>query len=87
MFSFFQNFNRDIIMTEKNEKDYRINNICRFFEKNIEPDKDGDHCYFTGKYRGPAQNQCDIVTTQKQSFFHLFFTILLNMIVICFSKC
>ena len=30
---YFKNTKKDIIMTEENEKDYRINNICRFFEK------------------------------------------------------
>ena len=31
----FKNTNKDIIMTEENEEDYRINNICRFCEKNL----------------------------------------------------
>ena len=31
-------------MTEKDEEDYWNNNICQFFEKNIESDKIRDHC-------------------------------------------
>ena len=30
---YFKNTKKDIIMTEENEEDYRINNICRFCEK------------------------------------------------------
>ena len=31
----FKNTNKDMIMTKGDEEDYRINNICRFCEKNI----------------------------------------------------
>ena len=30
---YFKNTNKDIIMTEEDEKHYRNNNICRFCEK------------------------------------------------------
>ena len=66
---YFKNPKKDIIMTEENEEDYRINNICRFCEKNIESDKVRDHCHLTGKFRGPAHNTCNINVTQKQSNF------------------
>ena len=55
----FKNTKKDIIMTEKDEEDYRNNNICRFCEKNIESDKGRDHCHLTGKYRRPAHNKCN----------------------------
>ena len=29
---YFKNTNKDVIMTEENEEDYRINDICRFCE-------------------------------------------------------
>ena len=35
-------------MIEEDEEDYRINNICRFCEKNIQSDKSRDHCHLTG---------------------------------------
>ena len=52
-----ENTKKDIIMTKKDEEDYRNNNNCRFCEKNIESDKVRDHCHLTGKYRGPAHSK------------------------------
>ena len=56
-------------MTEENEEDFRNDNVCRFCEKEIIPDKVRDHCHLTGSYRGPAHNTCNINVTQKQSNF------------------
>ena len=56
-------------MTEKDEKDYRNNNICRFCEKNIESVKIRDHCHLTRNYRGPAHSICNIAFTQDRSNF------------------
>ena len=66
---YFKNTNKDIIMTQEDEDDYRNDNICRFCEKEILSDKVRDHCHLTGKYRGPAHNTCNINVTQKQSNF------------------
>ena len=66
---YFKNTNKDIIMTQEDEEDYRNNDICRFCEKFIESEKVRDHCHLTGKYRGPAHNTCNINITQKQSNF------------------
>ena len=56
-------------MIKEDEEEYRINNICRFFEKNIESDKVRDHCHLTGNYRGPAHSICNINFTQDHSNF------------------
>ena len=66
---YFKNTNKDIIMTQENEENFKNNNNCRFCEKIIEYDKVKDHCHLTGKYRGPAHNVCNINVTQKQSNF------------------
>ena len=66
---YFVNTNKDIIMTENDEEDYRIDIICRFCEKEIISDKIRDHCHLTGKYRGPAHSKCNIIVTRKQSNF------------------
>ena len=66
---YFKNTEKDIIMTENDEEDFRNNNICRFCEKNIESDKVRDHCHLTGKYRRQAHSICNINVTQDQSNF------------------
>ena len=69
MVFYFKSTKKDIITTEKEEEDYRKNNICRFCEKNIESDKVRDHCHLTGRYRGPAHSECNINVTQDKSNF------------------
>ena len=66
---YFKKTKKDIIMTEKDEEDYKNNRICRFCETFIESDKVRDHCHLTGKYRGPAHSKCNINVRQKQSNF------------------
>ena len=66
---YFKNTKKDIIMSKKDEEDYRNNNICRLCEKFIEFDKVRDHCHLTGKYRGPAHSKCNINVTQEHSTF------------------
>ena len=89
---YFKNTEKDVIMSQLDEEDFRNNDICRFCEKIIESDKVRDHCHLTGKYRGPAHSKCNINVTQKQSNFipfifhnfsnydcHMFFKKLVNM--------
>ena len=62
---YFEITNKDIIMTEKIEEDYRNTNNCRLYEKEIISDEVRDHCHLTGKYNGPAHTKCNINVTQK----------------------
>ena len=66
---YFKNTNKDIIMTEEDQEDYRTNKICHFREKIIDFDKVRDHCHLAGKYRGPARTKCKINVIQDQSNF------------------
>ena len=88
---YFKNTRKGIIMTEKDGKDYRNKNVCRFCERNIVSDKFRDHCHLTDKYRGPAHSKCNINVTQDKSNFipfifhnfsiydcHMFFKMLVN---------
>ena len=56
----FKNTQKDIIMTEKDEGDYKNTNICRFCAKDIECDKVRDHCHLTGRYRRLIHDTCKI---------------------------
>ena len=74
---YFKNTQKDIIMTKKDEEDYRNSNNCRLCGKNFECDKVRDHCHLTGNYRGPAHCLGNVNVTQKQSIltpiiFHNF---------------
>ena len=74
---YFKNTNKDIIMTKKDEEDFKNIYICRFCEKNFDCDKVRDHCHLVGNYRGPAHSKCNIIVTQDQSnyipfIFHNF---------------
>ena len=53
-------------MTEEDQETFKINNICRFCEKNIESDKVGDHYHLKGKNSGPAQNTFKIKVIRKK---------------------
>ena len=69
MVFYFKNTQKDIIMTEEDEEDYRKNNICRFCEREILSDKFRYHCHLTGNNRGPAHKNCNINVKQKNSNF------------------
>ena len=69
---YFVNIKKDILMTEKDEEDYRIFFNYRFCEKKIFIDKVRDHCHLTGKYRGPAHSVYFKNVIQKQSNFMPF---------------
>ena len=66
---YFKNSNKDIIMTEEDQEDFKKKKNCRFCGTNIESDKVRDHCHLTGKYGGPAHSKCNINVTQDQSNF------------------
>ena len=53
-------FNKNLIMSLKEEEQFKNAEICCIFNKLIENDKVRDHCHIIGKYRGPAHWSCNI---------------------------
>ena len=55
-------FNKNLIMTEKEEYLFQQSNICWICKKLIdnEDEKVRDHCHITGKFRGSAHWDCNI---------------------------
>ena len=67
--SFLFFLKKDIIMTEKDEEQYWIVNICRFCDKEFCSKEFRDQCQLTGKNRDPAHQNCNFTVTQKKSNF------------------
>ena len=75
-----------IIISADQENEFQSATICYICEKGFEVGKEGgfvvgegvdykvrDHCHFTGKYRGPAHNTCNLklrVVKKIPIFFH-----------------
>ena len=51
-----KHFNKNLIMSEKEEEKFQSSTMCWMFEKLIddEDEKIRDHCHITGKFRGAA---------------------------------
>ena len=60
-------------MTTEDEENYQNSNDCWICDEKIIKDKLRDHCHITGKYRGPAQRQCNLklkIPTKLPIIFH-----------------
>ena len=57
-----KHFNKNLIMTEEEEKRFQSSNTCWICENFIDDDnkKVRDHCHVTGKFRGGAYLSCNI---------------------------
>ena len=55
-----KHFNKNLIMTEKEEEKFQSSITCWICEKLIEDEKVRDHCHITGKFRGAAHWTCNI---------------------------
>ena len=51
-----KHFNKNLIMSEKEEEQFQSSNICWICEKLIDDDNEKlrNHCHVTGKFRGAA---------------------------------
>ena len=57
-----KNFNKNLVITEKEEYLFQQSNNCWICKKLIdnEDEKVRDHCHITGKFRGAAHWDCNI---------------------------
>ena len=49
-----------IIISPTEEAEFQQSKICYICRKSLDGDRVRDHCHFTGKYFGPAHNECNI---------------------------
>ena len=64
-----KHFNKNLIMTEKEEENLWLSNTCWICEKLIDDEKSRDHCHITGKYRGAANWSCNVNLQLAKNFF------------------
>ena len=57
-----KHFNKNLTMSEKEEEEFQLNNICWICEKLVDDDdeKVRDHCHVNGKCRGAAHWSCNV---------------------------
>ena len=70
-----KHFNKNLIMSEEEEKQFQSSNISWICEKLIDDDNEKvrDHCHVTGKFRGAAHWSCNInlqLTKKVPIIFH-----------------
>ena len=64
---------KEIIFTEEDRKQFNKASDCWICGKYLGNDKVRDHCHFTGCYRGPAHNSCNLKYRKPKNisvFFH-----------------
>ena len=57
-----KHFNKNLIMSEEEEQEFQLKNICSICEKLIDHDEEKvrDHCHVTRKFRGAVHRDCNI---------------------------
>ena len=71
-----KHFNKNLIMSEKEEHLFQESNSCWICKKLIDNDEEKvrDHCHVTGKFRGAAHWNCNInfqLTKKVPVIFHI----------------
>ena len=64
---------KEIIFTEKNKEQFNKASDCWICGESLGNDRVRDHCHYTGRYRGPAHNSCNLKYRKPKSvsvFFH-----------------
>ena len=64
---------KKIVFTEKDKKQFNKASYCWICGEELGNDRVRDHCHYTGRYRGPAHNSCNLKYRKPESvsvFFH-----------------
>ena len=64
---------KEMIFTEEDRKQFNKASDCWICGEELGNDRVRDHCHFTGRYRGPAHNRCNLKYRKPKSisvFFH-----------------
>ena len=64
---------KEMIFTEEDIKHFNKASDCWICGEKLENDRVRDHCHFTGRYRGPAHNKCNLKYRKPKNisvFFH-----------------
>ena len=64
---------KKMIFTEKDKKQFNKASDCWICGEELGNDRVRDHCHYTGRYRGPAHNNCNLKYRKPKSisvFFH-----------------
>ena len=73
IYSLIKKTNKKMEITEKEQENFNLATECYICKKELNNDKVRDHCHFTGKYRGPAHNNCNFNLKEKINFIPIFF--------------
>ena len=63
---------KKMIFTEEDKKRFNESKICWICDEPFKDNKVRDHCHYTGRYRGPACNSCNL-KYRKPKFIPVFF--------------
>ena len=64
---------KKMVFTEEDEKQFNKASDCWICGEELGNDRVWDHCHYTGRYRGPAHNSCNLKYRKPESvsvFFH-----------------
>ena len=63
---------KKMIFTEEDKEQFNKSKICWICDEPFKDNKVRDHCHYTGRYRGPACNSCNL-KYRKPKFIPVFF--------------
>ncbi|XP_065676786.1 uncharacterized protein LOC136092455 [Hydra vulgaris] len=69
------NFNKPMIFTSKNKKDFKAAIKCHICQKDLGKDRVRDHCHLTAKYGGAAHRDCNLKYRIPEFFPVLFYNL------------